>query len=346
MRFCFLMGLVACLVASTLGFAAPARAALSELILLHSGAPGSLYDICTAEFSARVNRKLPPGYRVTVMANPQLGDGLSLIDSAKNGRATLVLASSAMVALSDSFGIFELPFLIRSRAQVRGIRPALFDRFLEPAAAKKGLHILGVWENGFRQITDSIAAIRHPQDLAGLKIAVPPGNSWRERVLRTFGAEPVPLASRALYDALRARIVDGQEAPLAEIAALRLTDDQRYLALSDHLYSPAFLVVSTAEFNALPQPVREVLAGEALAMERWIQARAAVMESNLLDTLDQRMQLSHVDTHAFETRGRPIYGEFIRAVPQGAKMIEALQALAPPDASPQELERLTLKPAR
>lgn len=347
MRFCSILGIFA--FAIVLIFCTGARtvlAASAELILLHSGAPGSLYDVSTAEFSRRVNQKLPPPHRLTIIANQQLGDGLSLLDSVKNGRATLVLTSSAMVALSDSFGIFELPFLIRSRNQVRNIRPELLGRFLEPEAAKKGLHILGVWESGFRQLTNDVAPIVHPKDMAGLKIALPPANIWREKLLRAFGAEPVPMASRALFDALQTRIVDGQEAPLAEIAALRLTANQRHLALSDHLYSPAFLVTGAAQFEALPQAVREVIVSEALAMEGWIQARAASMESELLDTLDQRMELSHIDVEAFKSLSRPVYGEFVRAVPHGSKMVEILQSLAPPAASGPEPERLTLKPPR
>ena len=347
MRFCSIIGLFSSVTILIFGAGARTVPAVSaELILLHSGAPDSLYDVSTAEFSRRVNQKLPPPHRLTVIANQQLGDGLSLLDSVKNGRATLVLASSAMVALSDSFGIFELPFLIRSRNQVRSIRPALLARFLEPEAAKKGLHILGVWESGFRQLTNDVAPIVLPKDMAELKIALPPANIWREKSLRAFGGEPVPMASRALYDALQTRIVDGQEAPLAEIAALRLTASQRHLALSDHLYSPAFLVTGTAQFETLPQAVREIIVSEALAMEGWIQDRAASMESELLDTLDQRMELSHIDVEAFKTLSRPVYGEFVRAVPHGSKMVEILQSLAPPAAPGPEPGRLTLKPPR
>jgi TRAP-type C4-dicarboxylate transport system substrate-binding protein len=251
-----------------------------------------------------------------------------------------------MVSLSDSFAIFELPFLIRSRAQARAIRASLLGPFLEPEAAKKGFHIIGVWENGFRQLTNDSAPIRHPQDLAGLKIAVPPANIWREKALRAFGAEPVPMASRALFDALQMRIADGQEAPLAEIASLRLTANQRHLALSDHLYSPAFLITSSAQFEAMPKAVRDVIVSEALAMESWIESRAAAMESELLDTLDLRMELSHIDIEAFRHLCRPLYGEFVRAAPHGSKMIDILQSLGSPAPPAPEPGRLSLKPAR
>ncbi len=297
-----------------------------ELILIHPGAPGSLYDISAAEFGRRLDQQLRPSYRVTVTANPALGDGLALLNSVKNGRAIFVLASSAMVSVSDSFGIFELPFLIRSREQLRSVRDGLLTAYLEPEAEKKGFHILGVWENGFRHLTNDIRPIRRPDDLKGLKIALPPANIWREKLLLAFGADPVPMASRALPDALRTQIVDGQEAPLTDIAAWHLEQMQRHLSLSDHLYSPAFLVTSKAEFDVLPANVREMIGREARGMEPWIQSTAIRMESELVDRLDQTMEVGQVDENAFEAASRPLYGDFIRAVPGGSKMIEILQS--------------------
>jgi TRAP-type C4-dicarboxylate transport system substrate-binding protein len=183
-----------------------------------------------------------------------------------------------------------------------------------------------MWESGFRHLTNNARRIDRPRDLEGLKFAVP-ANSWREKVLQAFGAEPVPMASRAVRDALRTRIVDGQEAPLVEIHTGRLVEPQRHLALSDHLYSPAYLVTRKAAFEKLPLDVRSIIADEATAMESWIYDTAVEMESELIDQLDIRMKVTHIDTGAFKAASRPVYGEFVRTVRGGAKMIEIVEAL-------------------
>ena len=115
----------------------PASAEPRELVLVHSGASGSLYEIGANEFARRVNERLPGLYRLTVIADPGLGDSPALIDTVRSGAAAFALPSSAMVSVSDAFAIFELPFLIRSRAQVKTIRPALLGRYLQPEAAKR-----------------------------------------------------------------------------------------------------------------------------------------------------------------------------------------------------------------
>jgi len=94
--------------------------------------------------------------------------------------------------------------------------------------------------------------------------------------------------------------------------------------LSDHLYSPAFLIASRKTFAALPAATRDILTAEAAAMEDWVEETAIRMESELVDRLDRRMELSHADLAAFEAAGRTVYRDFIQAVPEGMAMIEVM----------------------
>jgi TRAP-type transport system periplasmic protein len=315
-----------CIVAVSAGLLSASAAPARELLLIHPGAPGSLYEVSANEFARRANARLPAPYKITVIGDTELGDGPALLAKLTKEEAVFVLPSAAMTSVSDSFAIFELPYLIRNRAQIRNIRGALLGRYLQPEAEHKGFRILGIWESGFRHFTSSLRRIERPSDLEGLKIAVP-ANAWREKVLQAFRAEAVPMASRAVRDALKAGVVDGQEAPLVEIHTNQLPDVQRHLALSDHLYSPAFLLTRKATFESLPSSVQEVITAEAEGMERWIYATAIEMESELVDRLDQRMTITHIDARAFKEAGRPVYREFIRTVTGGARMIELVQTL-------------------
>ena len=323
MQFIVYFTLILCAAA---GFTSGSAAERRELLLIHTGPPGSLYELSASEFARRVNDRLPAEYKIAVVGDTDLGDGPALLAKLNKEEAMFALPSAAMTSVSDSFAIFELPFLIRNRGQIRNIRSALLDRTLQPEAEHKGFHILGVWESGFRHFTNALRRIDKPSDMEGLKFAVP-ANGWREKVVQAFGAEAVPLAPRALRDALKARIVVGQEAPLVEIHTGRLVDLQRHLALSDHLYSPAYLVTRKSAFESLPEPVRTIIAGEAKDMERWVYSTAIDMESELVDRLDQRMTVTHIDAAAFREAGRPVYREFIRAVRGGAKMIELVETL-------------------
>lgn len=302
-----------------------ARADAAQLTLIHPGQPGSLYEISANEFAGRLSKRLPENYQVSVTTNSGIGDGLALLDSVKNGRATFALASSGLVSLSNSFAIFELPFLIRTRDQIPAIREKLLAPYLQPEAERHGLHILGVWENGFRHFTNDQWPVRHMRDMKGLKIAVPPANSWRQNMMRAFGATPVPMSPRAFASALDATVVNGQEAPLLQIASLNPPEMRHHLSLSDHLYSPAFLVTASANFSRLEPEIQEIIADEAEAMESWIQELAIRVESELVDRLDQSMQMTHISRNAFLAASRPLYAEFASKVPDGKEMISIVR---------------------
>lgn len=306
----------------------PLRAETKELVLAHLGAPGSIYDISVNEFARRANAKLPADYRVVPAGNSRFGGDVAVLEKLKTGEVTFGLPSSAMSSISKKFNVFELPFLIRNREQVRMLGDTLLEPVFQPEARKAGFRILALWENGFRQITNNTRPIHRPEDLKGLKIRVPSTGSWRDKGFRILGAEPVSVDFGNVYEGLRAGTIDGQENPLSLISASEFYKVQRYLSLSDHLYTPAYLVVSEEHFARMPPEVQEILSQTAQNLRSWIFDRAIRLESELVDQLGEHIQINQIDLRAFRRASRPIYGEFARTVPGGAKLIDTINELA------------------
>jgi len=302
-------------------------AEITQLNFAHNGGPGSLYDMSAGEFVRRLNGALPKGFVVVAHGDSKLGDDTAVLAKVKQGEVTFGLPSTVMSSVSETFGIFELPFLIRDRDQVRRISDVMLGPFLQPEAKKQGLRILAVWENGFRQITNNVRPIRRPQDLRGLKLRVPKG-LWREKAFRMLGAEPVPMALHEVHKALQSGLIDGQENPLSQIYGAKFHEVQQYLTLSDHLYTPAYLIVSDEHFAKLPPDVQRVIERTAKEMQGWIYATAIRIESELIDRLGERMQSNQVDVRAFVEASRPLYGEFVRTVPGGIKLVNLVNELA------------------
>lgn len=301
-----------------------ANAHAENLVLTHSGAPGSLYDISAREFVRRANARLPEDHLISLAPDPQRGtDHLQVVTQ---GQVTMALLSSEMLRVSELFAIFELPYLIRTRTQVRGLRKAVLEPYLQPAAEANDLHVLGLWENGFHHITNDLQPIAHPKDFKAVRIAVA-DNSWRKKIFSAFGAKPAPVPLTTVKRPAQDRLADGLDAPLHEIEARNLFSSQRFLTLSDHLYSPAFLVIRKSSLHALPPDVRDILVTEAQEMESWIQSMAIRIESNLLDRLDLSMEVAYANVTSFELMTRPLYGQYIRNVPDGIELIMAVSSI-------------------
>jgi len=113
-----------------------------------------------------------------------------------------------------------------------------------------GLIALAWGEQGFRHITNNRGAIDGPDDMAGLKLRTME-NPVHITAFQTLGAAPTPMAWPEVIGALQQGTIDGQENPLSVITSAKLSEVQKYLTLSGHVYSPAMLLVSPGLWNAM-----------------------------------------------------------------------------------------------
>jgi TRAP-type transport system periplasmic protein len=235
--------------------------------------------------------------------------------------------STVMSSEVDLFGVFEMPYLVKDRAHMGRIEREIFWAKLAPEAEKKGLKVLAVWENGYRHITNSKRPIKVPADLKGIKLRVPEGK-WRLRMFQAYGANPSPMKFSELFTALQTGVMDGEENPFTQIYSAKLQEVQKYLSLSGHVYTPAYLVVGTRHWNSLPADVRKILEDTAKETQAYVYDTAAKEDTALLAKLKQSgMEVNDVDKEAFVAASRPIYDEFSAEVPGAKDVIERASAL-------------------
>ena len=314
---------------AVLGFAAgtaPAQAQV-EIKLGHVGEPGSLFQKSADEFARRANAKLGAKAKVTVFGSSQLGGDKEMIQKLKLGTLDMALPSTVMSSEVDLFGIFEMPYIVKDRTHMGRIEKEIFWPRLEAEAEKKGLKVLAVWENGVRHITNNKRPIKVPADLAGIKLRVPEGK-WRVKMFEAYGANPSPMKFSELFTALQTGVMDGQENPFTQIYSAKLQEVQKFLSLSGHVYTPAYLTVGSRKWSSLPADVRKVLEDTAKETQAYVYDVAAKDDKELLDKLRQAgMQVNEVDQDAFVKASAGIYDEFGKEVPGAKELIDRAVAL-------------------
>ena len=305
-------------------------AAADQIILKfgHVGAPGSLFAESAEEFARRANAKLGDRGEVQVFGSSQLGKDRELLQKLKLGQVDFALPSSVMSSVSDEFGVFEMPYIIKDRAHMNKVEHALMDSVLQPAAQDNGYRILALWENGFRHITNNERPINTPEDLDGLKLRTPKG-AWRVKMFQSYGANPTPMAFSEVFTALQTGVIDGQENPYAQIHSAKFQEVQDYLSITGHVYTPAYVVVSDKHFGDLPEDIQEILEQTARETQAYVYALAARMETELLADLEAGgMQVNEADKAAFIEISKPIYEEFSNSVEGGGKLVDTVMELA------------------
>jgi tripartite ATP-independent transporter DctP family solute receptor len=292
----------------------------------HVGEPGSLFSLSADQFARRANARLPEGWSVHTYGSSQLGGDDLLLQKIKLGTVDFALPSSVMSSQIDEFGLFEMPYLVRDRDHMRAIEQDVLWPDLAPLSEADGYRIIGVWENGFRHVTNNRRAIATPRDLAGVKLRTPRG-VWRVKLFQALGANPTPMALSEVFVALQTGVIDGQENPLAQIWGSKLHEVQDYLSLTGHVYTPAYVVVSPSRWAALPGDVRSILEEEARAVQEYVYETAARLDAELLEEMRSAgVAVNAPDPAAFLAASRAVYEEFGQTVSSGRSLVERATA--------------------
>jgi tripartite ATP-independent transporter DctP family solute receptor len=296
------------------------QAQAADLKFGHVGAPGSLFTISVEEFAKRVNAEVD-GYKVVAFGSSQLGKDRELLRKLKLGTVDFCLPSTVMSSVVDEFGLFEMPYLVKNRFHMRAIRDQLFWSKLAPAVEKQGYQIIAVWENGFRNITNNAKPINVPADLKGIKLRTPKG-AWRVKMFKSYGANPTPMALSEVFVALQTGVIDGQENPMAQIYSQKFQEVQKYLSLTGHVYTPAYVTVSKKHWAELPAGVRGKIEAIAQGMQEFVYMKAAELDDELLKKVEGAVEINTADKDAFIEASSAIYEEFGKSVPGGAELVQ------------------------
>jgi len=309
-----------------LAFAGAASAQI-EIKFGHVGHPGSLFDKSAEEFARRANAKLAGKAKVVVYGSSQLGGDKTLLQKLKLGTVDMALPSTVMSSESDLFGIFEMPYLVKDREHMKRIEKELFWSKIAPSVEKNGLKVIAVWENGYRHITNNKHPINVPKDLEGIKLRVPQGK-WRVKMFQAWGANPSPMKFSEVFTALQTGVMDGQENPFTQIYSAKFQEVQKYLSLTGHVYTPAYVTVGIKKWETLPADVRKILEDTAKETQAYVYEQAAKDDEELLGKLKAAgMQVNTPDKDAFIAASKPVYDEFAKEVPGSREIIDRAIAL-------------------
>ena len=301
--------------------------AQTEIKFGHVGEPSSLFAASAEEFAKRANAKLGGKAKVVVFGSSQLGGDRELLQKLKLGTVEMALPSTVMSSEADLFGVFEMPYLVKDRAHMTRIENDVFWKTLAPTAEAKGLKVLAIWENGYRHITNSKRPINTPGDLQGIKLRVPEGK-WRVKMFQAYGANPSPMKFSEVFTALQTGVMDGQENPFTQIYSAKFQEVQKFLSLTGHVYTPAYVTVGAKKWASLPANVRSTLEAVAKETQAFVYDKAAQEDNDLLAKLKSGgMQVNTPNKDAFIAASKPVYEEFSQEVKGAKEVIDRAIAL-------------------
>ncbi|MFT4189944.1 MAG: TRAP transporter substrate-binding protein [Comamonas sp.] len=173
--------------------------------------------------------------------------------------------------------IWDLPFMFRDTREVYALLDGASSKQVFEKIAPAGLVGLTWTGMGFRNLSNSKHAVTRLEDINGLKIRVMTNpvalDTWK-----ALGANATPMAFAEVFPALEIKALDGQENPLLHMYANKMQEVQKFISLTNHVYTPVALVASKRFWDKLSEADRTGVRKAAV--------EAGLLQRKLLDEGD------------------------------------------------------------
>jgi tripartite ATP-independent transporter DctP family solute receptor len=211
-----------------------ARAQATRLRFAHPHPESDSWHRAALLFAEEVRTRSNGALTVQVISGGAAGSDPTTINAARGGTLDIVLTGNPFfTGLAPKLNVLDLPFLFNDRAHVARVLDGPIGNELRKELEPANLAVLGFWDIGFRNLTNSRRAVQGVADIRGLKIRTTP-NPAHIRAFQLLGATPTPMPFTELFTALETRAVDGQENPTTLILNARFYEVQRHLSLTRH----------------------------------------------------------------------------------------------------------------
>lgn len=221
------------------------------------------------KFAELVAAKSGGKIKVTEFASSQLGNELQQQSALVGGVQEMLVASTTSLAgIVKEFGLLDFPFLFSHATQADAMVDGPLGKMLSTRLADKGIVVLGFFDLGFRNVTNSKRPITKGDDLDGLKLRVIPNPVFIE-TFKSFRANPVPMPFAELYGALESKAVDGQENPYAVILSSKLYEVNKFVSETNHVYATNPVQISKRFWDRLSPTEQKLLQEAAIEAQNY-----------------------------------------------------------------------------
>ena len=186
-------------------------------------------------------------------------------------------ATTSLAGIVKEYGLIDFPFAVSTYAQADALLDGPLGQTLIERLHDKGLHALGYWDLGFRNVTNSKRPITKAEDMDGIKIRVIPNPVFLE-TFKAFKANPVPMPFAELYGALESKAVDGQENPFSVILSNKFYEVNKFVSATNHVYAANIMLIGKKFWDKLTPAEQKILqdaANETRAYQRQVSRAAA-----------------------------------------------------------------------
>jgi TRAP-type transport system periplasmic protein len=180
-----------------------------------------------------------------------LGSDEKQLQAVQSGTQELYIGTLAPLSTRvKEVQVWDLPFMFQNEKEVYAVLDGASSKLIFQKIEPAGLVGLTWTGMGFRNLSNSKRSVNKLEDVAGLKIRVM-ANPVALETWKTIGANAVPMAFAEVFPALEIKALDGQENPLVHMYSNKMQEVQKFISVTNHVYTPVALVASKKFWDTL-----------------------------------------------------------------------------------------------
>ena len=222
--------------------------------------------LAAVKFKEQVEANSNGALTVEIYPAGQLGGDAALIEAMTldSGEVDIIITDASNFATYEpKMGISALPFMFAGFDEAWAFMDSEIQAEVEALLLNYNIRTLAHYCNGFRCVTPSKIEVNTPADMKGMLIRTPE-NPVIMATMRALGANPQPLSFSELYMALQQGTYDGQENPIPVIYNNKRYEVQKYLSITNHIYSGMQFAIADSTWNKLSDSQKELVTKAAL----------------------------------------------------------------------------------
>ena len=276
----------------------------------HFGAPGEPVSSAAETFKAKVEELSGGSMTVEIHGASELGNAKEMAEQTAIGAIQACLVSQGTLDKYDiRYALVTAPYVYSGYQHAYAVVDGPFAQWVNDGALEsKGLHNVGPWDYGFRNLTNSKREVRTPADVKGLKIRTP-SEVQKVACFEALGADVQQVAFSELISALKQGTVDGQENPISTIYNNSMWEaNQKYLSLTRHTWEAVNLTVNNDFWNGLTDEQRSIIEQASAISRDQMRNEVQSSEQDYIQRLkDKGVTVTIVDLGEFKDAMAPAW---------------------------------------
>jgi tripartite ATP-independent transporter DctP family solute receptor len=287
--------------------------------------PDSHHAAGIKKFGEELSKLTNGRLTVKLHYNNSLGGEREVIEGMKiNTIDAGIVSTGPLGGFVKEAQIFDLPYLIENEKHAYAVLDGEVGEYLaQKIEEEANIKVLGWMENGFRHNTNSVRPLNTVDDLKGIKHRTQESevqvDTWK-----ALGADATPMAWTEVYTALQQGVIDSQENPLPTIYDVRFYEVQKYLNLTQHVYSPAPLMMSKELFDSFSSEDQQAILKAANIATKYQRQVSMELQEKMIEALREKgMVVTKPNLSSFKEKVKPVYDKWAPQI--GIDLIEKVR---------------------